>query len=88
MEKNKVKKAAALKYDYGQGTPKVTAVGMGYVAEKILEEAEDSKVPIVYNNELADMLTKVDIDSEIPYELYDVVAKVIAYVMTVDNKLK
>lgn len=88
MENIKRKKAAALKYDYGQSVPKVTAAGMGYVAEKILEEAEENKVPIVYNNELADMLTKVDIDSEIPYELYDVVAKVIAYVMDVDNKFK
>jgi len=61
---------------------------MGNVADKILEEAEKSDVPIVYNEELSDMLTKVDIDSEIPYELYDVVAKVIAYVMEIDNKYK
>lgn len=61
---------------------------MGNVADKILEEAEKSDVPIVYNDELADMLTKVDLDSEIPYELYDVVAKVIAYVMEIDNKYK
>jgi len=34
------------------------------------------------------MLTKVDIEEEIPYELYDVVAKVIAYVMDIDNQMK
>jgi len=88
MENLKRKKAAALKYDYGQSTPKVTAAGMGNIAEKILKEAEENKVPIVYNDELADMLTKVDIDSEIPYELYDVVAKIIAYVMDLDGKYK
>ncbi len=88
MEDRKRKKAAALKYEYGQNAPKVTAAGMGNVADKILEEAEKSEVPIVYNDELADMLTKVDIDSEIPYEIYDIVAKVIAYVMEIDNKYK
>ena len=88
MEYKKRKKAAALKYEYGQNAPKVTAAGMGNIADKILEEAEKNEVPIVYNDELADMLTKVDVDSEIPYELYDVVAKVIAYVMEIDNKYK
>lgn len=88
MEEKKRKKAAALKYEYGQSAPKVTAAGMGNIAEKILQEAEKSEVPIVYNEELADMLTKVDIDSEIPQELYEVVAKVIAYIMEVDNKYK
>lgn len=88
MENMQRKKAAALKYDYDQGAPKVTAVGMGLIAEKIIEQANENKVPIVYNQELADMLTKVDVDEEIPYELYDVVAKVIAYVMEVDGKLK
>ena len=82
------KKAAALKYDLNQSAPKVTAAGMGKIAEKIIESAEEGSVPIVYNEELANMLTKVDIGDEIPYELYDVVAKVIAYVMDVDNKMK
>jgi flagellar biosynthesis protein len=82
------KKAAALTYDFNNSAPKVTAVGMGKIAEKIIETAEENKVPVVYNKELTDMLTKVDIGDEIPYELYDVVAKVIAYVMDVDNNLK
>jgi flagellar biosynthesis protein len=82
------KKAAALTYDINNPAPRVTAVGMGKIAEKIIETAEESKVPVVYNKELTDMLTKVDIGDEIPYELYDIVAKVIAYVMDVDNNLK
>lgn len=82
------KKAAALKYDFNSAAPRVTAAGMGKIADKIIETAEESKVPIVYNKELTEMLTKVDIGEEIPYELYDIVAKVIAYVMDVDNKLK
>jgi len=85
---NERKKAAALSYDFNQTAPKVTAAGMGKIAEKIIETAEENEVPIVYNEELANMLTKVDIEEEIPYELYDVVAKVIAYVMDIDNQMK
>ena len=82
------KKAAALKYDFNTTAPKVSAVGMGKMAEKIIDVAKENKVPVVYNKELTDMLTKVDVGDEIPYELYDVVAKVIAYVVDVDNKYR
>ncbi len=82
----KSKKAAALKFD-GYDAPVVTAAGMGYVADKIIERAEENSVPIVYDEELSNLLTSVDIDSAIPYELYDAVAKVIAYVMDVDQQI-
>lgn len=82
------KKAAALKYDFGSSAPKVTAVGMGHIADKIIEHAQEAEVPVVENKELANLLTNVDVGDEIPTELYDVVAKVIAYVMDVDNRMK
>ena len=49
------KKAVALNYD-GANAPIVTAVGMGIIADKILEKAEDSEVPVVFNKELTDLL--------------------------------
>jgi flagellar biosynthesis protein len=82
------KKAAALKYELGYEAPVVTALGMGIVAEKIIEKADENKVPIVYNKELADLLLNVDVGDSIPPELYNVVAEVIAYIMKVDNSLK
>ncbi|KAJ49338.1 flagellar biosynthesis protein [Clostridium tetanomorphum] len=81
----KNKKAAALSYEKGYDAPVVTAAGMGYVADKIVEKAQDNNVPIVYDEELAALLTNVDLGDEIPYELYDAVAKVIAYVMDIDE---
>lgn len=79
------KKAAALKYDKGYGAPMVTAAGMGAIADKIIEKAEESSVPVVYNKELADMLTNVDVGQSIPSELYEAVAKIIVYVMDMDK---
>ncbi|QGU96089.1 flagellar biogenesis protein [Clostridium bovifaecis] len=79
------KRAAALKYESNYDAPVVTAAGMGYVADKILEEAEKNEVPVVYNKELAELLTNVDVGSNIPEELYNAVAEVIAYVMDIDR---
>jgi flagellar biosynthesis protein len=83
----KRKKAAALKYEQSYEAPIVTAAGMGYVADKIIEKAEKNDVPIVKNEELANLLNNVDLGESIPYELYDTVAEIIAYIMDVDKSL-
>ncbi|EDS78680.1 EscU/YscU/HrcU family type III secretion system export apparatus switch protein [Clostridium massiliodielmoense] len=85
MDKSNRKKAAALKYEMNYDAPIVSAAGMGHVADKIIEEAEKSEVPVVYNKELAELLTNVDVGSYIPEELYNAVAEVIAYIMDVDK---
>lgn len=85
---DKRKKAAALRYEQGYEAPVVTAAGMGYVADKIIENAEKANVPIVYDKELTDLLSSVDVGDSIPFELYDAVAKVIAYVMDIDKNIE
>ena len=47
------KKAAALKYEQGYDVPVVTATGMGYVADRIIEKAEENSVPIVYDKRIS-----------------------------------
>ena len=81
------KKAVALKYDDKYDTPIVTAAGMGYVADRIIEKAKENEVPIVVNEELANLLNNVEVGDSIPEELYGAVAEIIAFVMSVDKKL-
>ncbi len=81
------KKAAALTYEGGSSAPVVTAVGMGIIADKILEKAEDNDVPVVYNKELTDLLCNVDVGDSIPTEVYDAVAHIIAYITELDSSL-
>lgn len=76
----KSKKAAALKYDKYNDVPIVTASGMGYVAEEIIERANKSDIPVVLNPELAESLSRLSLGEEIPEELYDVVACILAYI--------
>lgn len=80
------KKAAALKYKEKFDAPIVSAHGMGIIADKIIETASENDVPIVYNKELTDLLCNVDVGDSIPYEVYDAVASIIAYITEVDTK--
>lgn len=79
------KKAVALKYDPKLGpqsgeSPMVTAKGAGYVAEEILRRAAEANVYIHQDEDLVEVLSKVDLGSEIPESLYEAVARVLAMV--------
>lgn len=83
---NQRRKAAALKYQESFNAPVVSAQGMGNIADKIIETAEENDIPIVYNKELTDLLCNVDVGEAIPYELYDAVADIIAYITDLDKR--
>ena len=74
--------AVALKYDAEEhSAPVVTAKGTDFLANKIKEVAREHQVEIVENKPLARMLYyNVEIDREIPPELYQAVADILAYV--------
>lgn len=86
-KKNKVKQAIALEYDPEEAAPKVIASGRGVLAEKIIEKAKESDVPIHRDDKLADTLSRLEIGEMIPPELYEVVAEILIFVDSMD-KLK
>ena len=80
-------KAAALKYDTTtQKAPKVVASGRGNIAEKIIQKAKENDVALFSNPELVSSLLDVDLDSEIPMELYQAVAEVFGWLMKQEVK--
>ncbi len=81
--------AVAIRYDAEEGSaPKVLAKGADYVAQKIKEIAKENKVEIVENKPLARMLyANVDIGQEVPPELYQAVAEVLAMVYKMQGKI-
>ena len=81
------KKAVALKYDAGESSaPKVIAKGKGAVAEKILQKAQEFEVPIFQNEALANSLLALDIDEQIPPNLYKAIAEVFVWLMKSEQK--
>jgi len=70
--------AVALKWD-GSGAPRVTAKGRGETAARILELAEQHDIPLQHETELTELLLLVDLEREIPQNLYVAVAEIIAF---------
>ena len=79
--------AVALEYD-GQGAPRVTAKGRGELAERIVETAREHDVTVEQNAILAQALSAVELDDQIPEELYRATAQVIAFVLSLRGELR
>ncbi|MCH5274495.1 MAG: EscU/YscU/HrcU family type III secretion system export apparatus switch protein [Lachnospiraceae bacterium] len=84
-KKNKIKQAIALEYNPDEEAPKVIATGRGALAERIIEKAKESDVPIHRDDKLADTLSRLEIGDMIPPELYEVVAEILIFVDSMDK---
>ncbi|MFQ5740289.1 MAG: EscU/YscU/HrcU family type III secretion system export apparatus switch protein [Acidobacteriota bacterium] len=82
-------KAVALRYDPDHsGAPRVTAKGEGLLAEKLIEIAKKHGVPIREDRNLVQVLSQLDLDREIPPQLYVAVAEILAFVYRVSTSLQ
>jgi len=81
-----MKRAVALKYTPDEtAAPVVAAKGRGKVAEAILEKAKEHGVPVQEDAALVEVLSKLDLDQQIPPELYQLVAEVLSYIYRTDR---
>lgn len=72
--------AVALLYE-DPNAPKVVASGQGWVGEKIIETAREHGVPIEEDPVLAQALSTIEVDEEIPEVLYRAVAEVLSFLL-------
>jgi flagellar biosynthesis protein len=72
-------RAVALRYEPGRGAPRVAAKGQGDLAEAILALARHHGVPVREDPDLLVLLAACDLGAEIPAELYQTVAELLAY---------
>ncbi|HAS72829.1 MAG TPA: flagellar biogenesis protein [Clostridiales bacterium UBA8960] len=85
----KAKIANALKFNpENDAAPQLIAKGIGLVAENIIKKAVENDVPIYADEKLSNQLKQLEIGDQIPYELYEVVAEVLIFIGTVDQKKK
>lgn len=84
-QNHKSKTAVAVTYDPSDSAPKVVASGKGYLADKIIEKAKESDIPIHKDDKLANTLSKLEIGELIPPELYEVVAEILVFVDNMDH---
>ncbi|MFW6295241.1 MAG: EscU/YscU/HrcU family type III secretion system export apparatus switch protein [Halanaerobium sp.] len=80
------KKAAALKYDPKTDTaPVVTAKATGIAAKKLLQKAREENIPIENNEDLVEVLARINIGDQIPEELYIVVAEILSFIYELED---
>lgn len=81
------KKAAALRYDaVREQAPRVVAKGRGKMAERIVAAAREHQVPLVADDNLVQVLEALDVNIEIPPELYQAVAEVLVFVYRMNRR--
>lgn len=83
--KQPLRKAVALHYD-GEGAPRITASGGGFIAQRILDIAEEYSVPIHEDPELTAVLAQIPVGEEVPEELYIAVAEVLAFIYQLSGR--
>jgi flagellar biosynthesis protein len=67
--------------------PRVTAKGKGLIAQRIIEIAEENNIPLHQDKELTQVLEALDLDTEIPTELFRAVAEVLAFIYRMNKKM-
>jgi len=83
---NDMKRAVAMAYRAEDGAPRVIAKGGGASAEAIISLARESGVYVHQSPELVSLLMQIDLDSEIPPELYQAVAEILAWLYALDRQ--
>ncbi len=87
--KDTSQKAAALQYNASQhAAPKLLAKGKGLLAQKIIQKAKEFDIPLFANEALVNSLLDMEIESEIPAELYQTVAELFAWLAKQEKELE
>jgi len=82
-------KAIAILYNENDAAaPRVVASGKGVIAEKIIATAREAGIHIQEDANLVELLAKVPLGEQIPVELYQTVAEVLAFVYRMNEKFK
>jgi flagellar biosynthesis protein len=81
-------KAVALRYRrHEDRAPKVIAKGEGFIARTIRRVAEENGIPIRRDDTLVELLAQIEIDRDIPPELYAAIAELLSWIYRADNAL-
>ncbi|WP_312095197.1 EscU/YscU/HrcU family type III secretion system export apparatus switch protein [Aminipila sp.] len=79
-QSNSTKKAVALKYDESQGAaPVIVASGLGHMAEKLVEVANQADVPVYEDTSLSTVLSQLELGAQIPEEVYRAVVEIYVF---------
>ena len=82
----KRRRATALHYEQGTHAPRVTAAGVGLIADRIIAAAREAGVPVRHDPALAEALGKLELGDDVPQALWTAVAETLAWAYRLDAK--
>ena len=88
--KRKLRKNSAVSLKYrpeSDSAPRITAKGRGKIAEKIIKIAKEHNIYIHEDPDMIEVLSQLDINDEIPPDLYFVVAELLAFVYSLNKNM-
>lgn len=80
------KSAVAVRYDTKDAAPRVIAKGYGNLAETIIRTAQQNDLYVHESPELVNLLMQVDLDAQIPPQLYVALAELLAWIYALEEK--
>ncbi|MEA2049293.1 MAG: EscU/YscU/HrcU family type III secretion system export apparatus switch protein [Campylobacterota bacterium] len=87
MEKEFTKKAVSLKYNNKENqAPIVTSYGKNKNAQQIIKIAKQNDIPIKKDEDLVNMLSEIELNKEIPTQLYQVVSELFSFIYNIANE--
>ncbi len=79
--------AMAVRYELArEAAPRIVAKGKGEMAERIIALARQHGIPVHEDRELVDALSRLDVQEQIPPELYEVMAEVLTFIYRTNRK--
>lgn len=89
IENKKAENVVALRYHENEdNAPKLVAKGKGEVARKIKELAQKNGIPIYRDDDLVNLLSQIEIDREIPPELYSAIAEILSWIYRANSDMR
>ncbi len=78
--------AVAVRYDQKEAAPRIVAKGYGNIADTIIRTAKDNGLYVHESPELVNLLMQVNLDAQIPPQLYVAIAELLAWIYALEEK--
>ncbi len=87
IDRPPIKKAVALRYDFErENAPRIIGTGSGKLAERLIELAREHDIPIQEDSDLVEILSRLNLNEEIPPSTYIIVSEILAFIYRTNEK--
>ena len=83
-----IKEKKGIAIEYNSDLPQIIAIARGILFDKLIEIALENNITIYEDPDLAEVLSQLDVGSEIPEDLFTAISEVLAYCYKINSTFK